>query len=97
MVKSLDKYLKSTFPSMDATACSVLSLEVLWFSGASIMGWCILSPAILTGREVMRRRSFCTCPIPNMAGVKDYFKEQSREEKVLSGWSVTIWDYAHLF
>ena len=32
-----------------------------------------------------------------MAGVKDYFKEQSREEKLLSGWSVIIWDYAHLF
>ena len=71
MVASWNKISNPTSPTMSATACAVLALEVLWLSGASLMGWCIPIPKMLTGMEVMQMRSYWTQYIPNMPGVKD--------------------------
>ena len=61
---------KAPSPYMAATACAVLALELLFFSGASLMGWFITIPDIFIYSGLMWRVFSWTHSIPKIDGVK---------------------------
>ena len=95
MVTQWSKVLKATSPSMADTTCTVLALEVLLLCCDSLLGWWIHIHSIMNGKEVIQSMYSCTHSIPNIAGLKEFFKESYRRTKVLYGWSVTLWEYYH--
>ena len=61
---------------MVANTCAMIHLEVLWFSGNSIMGEWISNTDMITWGEVIHRRISWTLSFPKMAGAEYSLRER---------------------